>query len=384
MTTTKKSICIIAGEPSGDQQGALLVEALKKQGDFNFFGMGGDALRDAGVETIIDSHVVGSMMGITELFGGIRKIVKAFFELIQACKDRRPALIVLIDFADFNMLFARFIARTKIPVLYFITPQVWAWRKGRVKTIAKFTKKAAVIFPFEEQFFKQHGVDVEYVGHPFADRPEPIINRSEFVKNLGLDQNSKLIALLPGSRKSEVQLLLPVLLETFDQLSKERADITAVIPVAPSLNYEHLQELCSGRNNLRLCRGQARELLSIADAAVVASGTATVEALLAEVPFVIVYKLSSLTYKIGKALVTGVNNFGMANLIAGKKIVPELLQDEVTAENIVKELTPILTSAEYSSKMKADLKIASHKLKVEDGSSLTAADRVAKIALNLL
>ena len=217
-------VLVVSGEASGDAYAAVLTRALKAkaQGPIEIFGMGGSQARAAGMETVIDSETHASVMGLTEIIGSLRAISKAFHALVQLAAKRRPDVVVLIDFPDFNLRLAKALYKQKLPVLYFVTPQVWAWRRGRVKDIAKYTTKVAPIFPFEEHFYQQHGVDAEYVGHPFLDRPPLEIERDAFLRTLRLDPQRPIVALLPGSRVAEVERLLEPMCEAFLKLRQAR------------------------------------------------------------------------------------------------------------------------------------------------------------------
>lgn len=374
---------LVTGEASGDEHGAELVHHLRKlHPNVRVFGMGGSKLRAAGMETTVDAEAAAAVMGITEIFGSLGKLLAALRALKRAARQERPDVVVLIDFPDFNLLLARRLKRLKIPVLYFITPQLWAWRQGRVKSIRKYVRKVAPIFPFEESFFQRHGVDAEYVGHPFLSRSAVSVSREELFAASSLDPRRPLLSLLPGSRKAEVEFLLPAMLDAFERLQRVRPDLQAAVPVAPTLDREWVSSLVGARPGVVLVDGKARELLQFARAAVVASGTATVEAALVGLPFVVVYRLAPLTYRIARFLVRGVKNFAMPNLIAGKKVVPELLQSEVTGEKIALELERVLGDPAREARMRSDLRVVGQRLEAGlEGRS--PAERTAEIVLEL-
>lgn len=375
---------VVAGEASSDEHASLLIKAiLKREPKADIFGMGGSALRSAGADTIVDSEKSASVMGITEIFGSIRKLYKAFYMLLGECERRKPDLAILVDFPDFNLRLARALWKRKIPVFYYISPQLWAWRSGRVKTIRKYVKRVGVIFPFEEDFYRHHGVDARYVGHPFVDRAPISVSKEEFLTSVGLDPQKRTIALLPGSRVPEVSRLVPVMTEAFKILQRRHPDLQALLPVAAGLSGEKIRGfIASEMPEMTLVQGRAREVLNIADAAVVASGTVTVEAALASIPFVVVYRLSGVTYRIARFLVRGIKHFAMANLVAGEKVVEELLQNEVTPERIASELEILLEDSEKRNAMRKKLQEVREKLTVRGEG--TAADRAAGFALELL
>jgi len=378
------TVLLVSGEASSDEHGAALVrEILLRVPQAAVFGMGGSKLRAAGMKTIVDSEKSAAVMGFSELAGSIKKLLRAKKELIEQAEKLKPDVAVLIDFPDFNLQLARSLKKIGCSVLYFITPQLWAWRKGRVKTIRRYVRKAAPIFPFEENFFQSHGVDAEYVGHPFLDRPPLSVAPDEFLRSHGLDPDRPVIALLPGSRKAEAKFLLEPMLDAFERLRAARPNLQAVIPVAPTLSLSEFVERTSSHEDVTVIAGHAREVLAASRAAVVASGTATVEAALAEIPFVVVYRLASLSYFLARKLVTGVRHFAMPNLIAGKKVVPELLQSDVTGSKIALELEKILGDPAREARMKKDVALIGERLRFGRFEGVTAAGRTAELVLEL-
>ncbi len=378
------SVMLVSGEASSDEHGAALVRALfTRMPDAEVFGMGGSKLRQAGMDTVVDSEHAAAVMGFSELFGSIGKLLKARKLLLREAKARRPDVVVLIDFPDFNLSLAGALKRQGCSVLYFITPQLWAWRRGRVKRIRKTVRKVAPIFPFEESFFQRHGVDAEYVGHPYLDRPPLTASRADFLRSAGLDPERPVIALLPGSRRAEAEFLLPPMLDAFARIRLSRPNFQALIPVAPTLSRDWFEERIAGRQGVFLVDGHAREVLHSARAAVVSSGTATVETALAEIPFVVVYRLAGVSYRIARLLVRGVRWFAMPNLIAGKQVVPELLQNEVTPERIAVELERFLGDPAREEKMRKDIALVGERLRAGRREGGTAAERTAEIILEL-
>src|SRR5579863_1879742 len=311
-------ILLSAGEASGDYYGAQLIESLRELAPgARFFGMGGDKMRAAGCELLVNASEV-AVVGLVEVLTHLPDIRRKFKSLVAEASKRRPQAAVVIDFPDFNLRLARSLHQLDIPVFYFVSPQVWAWRSGRVKQIRKYVRKMIVIFPFEREFYKSHGVEVSYVGHPLAYAPEPAISRMEFAGRHGLDPEKEWIALLPGSRKKEVQMNLPPMLAAAKRLGTQ---YEYVLPVASTLQGDWLRQQCQSAGVAITLSVNSRLTLKHSRAAVVASGTATVEAALAETPFVVVYRLAPLTWLLGRRLVK-LDTFAMANLIAGRRIVP--------------------------------------------------------------
>lgn len=366
---------------------AGVINACREQNlDCNFFGMGGRYLRNAGMETVVDSETSASVMGLTEVLGSLKTIIGAFNFLLKEVDSRKPKFAILVDYPDFNLRLAKRLKKRGIKVLYFIPPQLWAWRTGRIKQIKKYVDQVVSIIPFEEKFYKNHGVDAEYVGHPFLEGDsfdKTKFNRESFLKGIGLDSSRPVLGLLPGSRKSEIKELYDVLIESFQRMSSIRPGIQAVIPVAPNLSLDFLQKRLSGIENIVAIPAQAREVLMAVDVSVVASGTVTVEAAVAGNPFIVIYKLKPLTYFFAKRLVTGVKHFAMANLIAGESVVPELLQDQVNAEEISYEIERYLGDPQRIAETKRKLNLVTENLK-NSRSQLTASQRTAEIIGKML
>jgi lipid-A-disaccharide synthase len=372
-------ILISAGEASGDNYGAQLIQAFQQlSSGKKFFGMGGERMRAARCEILVDAGEV-AVVGLAEVITHLPRIRKRFNMLVAEARKRRLDAAVLIDFPDFNLRLARKLHQLGIPVFYFISPQVWAWRSGRVKQIQKYVRKMIVIFPFEQEFYKGHGVEVSYVGHPLAYASEPSISRADFAARYGLGPAKEWIALLPGSRRKEVQMNLPPMLEAARQLG---SGYEYVLPVASTLEGDWLRrQFHSAGVEIKLSVN-SRLTVKHSRAAVVASGTATVEAALAGTPFVVVYRLAPLTWLFGRPLVK-LNTFAMANLIVGRKIVTELIQDEFTGANVVRELTAILPDGPRREQMLADLKEVQAKLH-DHTSSEQPAVRAAREILSSL
>jgi lipid-A-disaccharide synthase len=411
-----------AGEASGDTYGAQLIEALRGLAPSStFFGMGGEKMRAFGAELLVHANEV-AVVGLVEVVKHLPDIRRRFRHLVAEAATRKPDAAILIDFPDFNLRLARELHRLGIPVFYFVSPQIWAWRTGRVKQIKKYVRKMIVIFPFEQEFYARHGVEVSYVGHPLAYVPQPQISREEFAAQHGLDPHKQWIALLPGSRRKEVRLNLPMMVEAARLLQKQSNQFEFLLPVASTLNQDWLrgqlqiQGLTSqflraprsgdplwaegvspreGRpfvdprsagsvGNLPMIHltDNARATLMHARAAVVASGTATVEAALSGTPFIVVYRLAPLTWLLGRRLVK-LDTFAMTNLIAGKKIVPELIQKDFTAQNVLRELNFIIPDGPARQQMEADLKMVQQRLR-DSKHAESPAQRAAREILEAL
>ena len=295
---------------------------------------------------------------------------------------RKPDAAILIDFPDFNLRLARELHRMGIPIFYFVSPQLWAWRTGRVRQIQKYVRKMIVIFPFEQEFYSKHGVDVTYVGHPLAYVPNPEISRADFAQRYGLDPQKQWIALLPGSRKKEVKLNLPTMLQAARLLQRSGKQFEYVLPLASTLERSWMQHQLSPAQIPVHITDDARATMMLSRASVVASGTATVEAALSGTPFVVVYRLSPLTWALGRRLVK-LDTFAMPNLIAGKKVVPELIQVRFTAESVVAELERIIPEGHARSEMQQSLGGIKAMLQSSSDGKLLAM-RAAEVILRAL
>ena len=390
---------ISAGEASGEHYGALLIEALKRQlaasgKSPQFFGMGGDRMVAAGLDRVVRSEDM-AVMGITEVIRHLPRIYAEFHKLRQSIRTRKPDVAVLIDFPDIHFELAQELHRLKIPVIFFVSPQLWAWKKHRIKLVQKYVTEMLVIFPFEQPFYRERGVQAEFVGHPLAEQPLPTITRQQFAQENSLDPAQTWIGLLPGSRPKEIRDNLPEILKAAQQLSARAPSGTPafeyLIPLAPTLNAPQREEV----SRLVAIHAPALSVHLVEDAAaalhharasVVASGTATVEAALIGNPFVVVYRVSPLTYAIAKRIVK-VPHVAMANLIAAKRIVPELIQHDFTAENIVQHIEPLLPDGPPRQSMMNELKAIRNVLNARsEGNSQKpgAIERVAAITISQL
>ncbi len=364
---------IIAGEASGDIHGARLVLAMKERNkDLFFCGIGGDALRDAGVEIIQDASTL-AVVGITEVFSKIFSLIKGMAGAKKLLKSVKPGLLILIDFPDFNLKIAATAKKLGIPVLYYISPQVWAWRQGRVKKIKDLVNHLAVILPFEEEFFKKHGVPVSYVGHPLLDGGLSPVKLNE-------KKDAPVIGFLPGSRDGEVARHLPVMLEAASLIVKKTNRVKIAVSLAPTVEREYFEKIIGnhGAYDYDIISGGADQILKMCSLVVAASGTVTLEAAIAGVPMVIIYRVSPVSYQLGKAMIK-VPNICLVNLIAGREIVPELIQDMATPANIADEVLRILGDSGKIELMRNELMGIRNLL---GGSG--ASGRVADIAISML
>ncbi len=374
-----KKVLIIAGEASGDLHGANLVRAiLARDASVAVHGVGSRNMRDAGVNLLADAAEI-SVVGATEVLTHVGAIYRVYTKLRRFLRDERPDLLITIDFPDFNILIAKAARKLGIPVLYYISPQVWAWRKGRVRTIARLVRAIMVVFPFEVDMYKRAGVDVRFVGHPLADIVTSASTQQEARVQLGLDSTKRAVALLPGSRRKEIEQLLPDMLRAAGILLKRFPDLQFILPVAPTLDHAFVSgRVAESGLPVRVVDGRVYDVLRASDAAIVTSGTATLETGLIGVPMVIVYRISGLSYLIGKAIIR-VKNIGLVNIVAGKTVVPELIQDSVTPENIARSLGDILGDPSKYEIVRREL-FRVRELLGEGGAS----DRAASVVMELL
>ena len=366
-------ILLVAGEASGDIHGGDLIAALKHQApQVEVFGVGGPALQAAGMQTLVDTATIAGM-GLVEACDKLGALIRTYRQLKRILQTEPPDLLILIDFPEFNLRLAKVAKKAGVPVFYYISPQVWAWRKRRVQTIAKRVDRLAAIFPFESAFYAAHGCSVEFVGHPLVDRVHPTRSREETFQQYGFDPARKLIALLPGSRSQEVRYLLAPMLGATTLLGNA---YQFVVAAAPTLKIEELNRQTK-ETSVRVIQGDTYNLVHAADLAVVASGTATLETALLERPMVIVYRLAPLTYLLARLLVD-VPFIGMPNLIAEHRVVPELIQGQVTPERIAAEARRLLTDAQAYSVAQEGLREVRRRLG-SGGAAVRAAALVVEI-----
>jgi lipid-A-disaccharide synthase len=370
---------MVAGEASGDLHGSHLVkEMLSLDPTLQFYGVGGKKMKNEGVELIADSKEM-AVVGITEVLLKLKRIYQIYRKLKNSLTSNSPSLVILIDYPDFNLRFAREAKKKNIPIVYYISPQVWAWRKGRIKKIGRLIKKMIVIFPFEKKIYEEAQIDVDFVGHPLLDAIRSQFSREEAFQQFSLSSEVTTIGLLPGSRMNEVKRHLPPMIEAIPLISKQINPVQFIIPVAPGLDLGEVQNLVgSKRENIRVVENNIYDVMRISDVVIVASGTATIEAAIMGAPMIVVYRVSPLTYLLGKMLIK-VKNIGMVNIIAGKTVVPELIQKDVTPEKITSAVVQILENPSKQEEIKKEL----NSLKEKIGKS-GASFRAAQIIISLL
>lgn len=371
-------VMIVAGEASGDQHGAKLVAEMRRSDPNIFFcGIGGRALAAAGVRILVDTAVL-TVVGITEVIAKLPVVYRSLAVAKKLLQSLKPDLLILIDFPDFNLRVASAARKIGIPVLYYISPQIWAWRRGRVKKIGRLVSHMAVILPFEADFYSVHGIPVTFVGHPLLDRTS---GNGEEGHAAGGSAERALIGLLPGSREVEINRLLPVMLDAAERMHKQDPKLTFTVSVAPTVARELLEAMMRGRGaggSISFSEEPVERLFGRCRLIVAASGTVTLQAAIAGTPMVIVYKVSPISYWLGRALIR-VDHIGLINLIAGRRLVPELIQDQATAANIADQAFSLLADEERLAQLKKDLLAAGQLL-----GGPGASRRVAQIALGLM
>ena len=375
----KKSVFIIAGEASGDLHGFNLVKSIKELNpDVDFIGIGGDNMKRVGVKLITHSSEM-AVVGFTEVFTKIYKIIKTGIEIKKMLKQNRPDLIILIDYPDFNLHIAGYSKKLGIPVMYYISPQVWAWRSGRIKKIRKRVDKMVVILPFEKEFYEKKGVNVSYVGHPIMDAIPKTIDKDSIKKELKINNAYPVFALLPGSRKHEIEKTLPVMAKALCILKNTYNNLIAFIVLADSVTPGYAKKLIGRLEFIKIFPSrEIYKILGISDLAFVTSGTATLETAIMGTPMIVVYKGSHISFWIAKSLVK-VRYVSLVNLIAGERIVPELLQDEFNPENLTKETFRILEDNLLRQKIKEKLRTIKNRL-----GKGGASKKAAMIAIEML
>jgi lipid-A-disaccharide synthase len=369
---------MVAGEASGDALGARLAAALlRAEPSLHLYGIGGAAMREAGVDTFIDTAEL-SVMGFAELGREVGRVLGAWRTLRRELQSGRPDLFVPIDFPDFNLPLCKSAHKARVPVFYYVSPQVWAWRRGRIDTIARSVSSMLVLFPFEAEIYREHGVDAHFVGHPLVEDVVATRPRAEVRRELGIGAAEKLVALLPGSRKREVESMLPPMARAVSLLGQ---GVRAVVAEAPSLDrglVAGVLRKAGAADRIACRRGDAYNLLGAADVAFVTSGTATLEAALVGCPMVVAYRMSAFSYALARRLVK-VPFIAMPNLLLGRRVVPELVQQDATAEAIAREAARILEDDTERARMIKDF-AEIRTILARPG----AADAAAELALELL
>ena len=361
LNSKKYKIMLVAGESSGDAHAAKLVSAMRANSpeiNFEFFGATGEKMRQANVETVVNADHL-AIVGLPEIARALPMFWKTFQTLKRSAIERKPDAVVLIDFPDFNLKLAKSLKKHGLKIVYYISPQIWAWRKYRVKTVANSVDLMLTILPFEKEWYQQQGVShVEYVGNPLAKEVHSELTKEEFCAKHNLDSNKPIISLLAGSRHKEIVRILPPLLETAALMERQERDLQFVVPLAPTRNLAEIEAAQSiaesSPNNLTIVRNETREAVFASDVAAVTSGTATLETAILKTPMAIVYKSSAFNYKLLRPLIT-VEHFGLINLIAQERLAKELIQDDFTPETLSAELFRLL-EPETNRKMRVRLK----------------------------
>lgn len=369
-------LLISSGEPSGELYAAELLRHLnERRTDIRAFGLGGDRLAAEGAH--LTAHIRDlAVVGLVEVVSHLPRIRTIFKKLLKDCEQLRPALAVLIDYPDFNLRLARSLRARGVPVVFYVSPQIWAWRRWRMRTIRATAREMLVIFPFEEKLYRDAGVTVSFVGHPLVDHVRPADDRGAFLRELNLDPARPLVTILPGSRRGEVALNLPPLAGAARLLAERDPSLQFAVAAAPGVERAALETGFAGAP-VTIVTGQTHALLGAATLGLVASGTATVEAALLGTPMIVVYRVSPLSYFLGRRFVS-VPHFAMANLIAERRIVPELIQDDFTVENVAREARLLLDDPARREAMRGDLAEVRRRLGAP-GASARAAAAVARV-----
>ena len=351
----KKNVLIIAGEASGDLHGAGLIRELKKiNPDIEYSGVGGAKLKEEGINLLFSIEKL-AFMGFYEVIKNIGLIKELKKKLIYHLNQCKPDLVILIDYPGFNLRFAKEVKKRKIPILYYISPQVWAWGKKRVNTIKELVDRMVVFFPFEEKLYKEAGVEVNFIGHPLLDLVKSTLSREDFRNKLQIKENEILVGLLPGSRWQEIEKILPAMIRSGLILKKRLENLQVAIGLASTIDKQRVEDFLKKKNyRVPILENLTYDLMSHSDLLLATSGTATLESAISCTPLIVLYKTSFLTYHLAKALVK-IHHIGMVNIVAGKKIVPEFIQSQAKPEKIADEMENILKYKDEYEKIKIEL-----------------------------
>ena len=372
MSEPRDPVLIVAGEASGDLHAAKLVNEMASLGDFAFFGSAGEKMRAAGVDPVVKADGL-SIVGLLEIGRALPMFWGVYRKLIAEAEQRDARLAILVDFPDFNMKLAKALKKRGLTVVYYISPQLWAWRKYRIKTIRKYVDLLISILPFEKEWYQKNGVDhVEYVGNPLAMEVHADSSREEFCERYGLDPSRPIVSLLPGSRTAEIARILTPLIQTAELISAKRPDLQFVV----ALPKGKLSRKIDAPDEVKWIAGETFDALNASDAAAITSGTATLEAGIIGTPMAIVYKTSAINYKLLRPLID-VEHFGLINLIAGKRVAAELIQDDLTPETLSAELFRLLEPS-VNAEVRADLAAAADRLG-HGGASKRAAEAIISL-----
>ena len=375
---------IVAGETSGDMHAAHLIEELKRLDPaLTFSGLGGPQMQNAGVELYKDLTQI-AVVGFFEVLKHFWAFKKAFELFLEKVKEHKPAAVILIDYPGFNLRLAKELKKLNTKVIYYISPQVWAWKENRVYHIQKYVDKMLVLFQFEKNFYARHGINVEFVGHPLIDTVVPTTSREYFLKAQELDPAKTTVGLLPGSRVKEIEKHLPIMLEAAKILTQDFPNLQFILVKAPNISLPIINQLTADHRPLttfKIYENQPYDAINACDACLVSSGTATLEVALLEKPMVVIYKTSFLTWGLAKCLVK-IQNIGLVNVVAGKRVVPECVQFQATGTHIAAQLKPILENKTLSTQIKSELQKVRASLGLP-GASHRAAEVITKfLSLN--
>lgn len=372
-------IFLVAGEASGDAHAAKMVSDIKQiNPNCSFMGVGGSQLKAQGVKILINSDEL-SIVGISEAVARLHIIWRALTQIKNSLRNQKPDLVILIDFPDFNLMVAKAAKKLGIKVLYYISPQLWAWRSGRIKKIKRYIDHMAVVFPFEVDLYQRKQIPVTFVGHPLANAVNSKLTQIEARQLFGLNEHAPTVGLLPGSRRSEIERLFPDMLSAAQILQRKHADIQFILPIALSIPEELIHAYLAKTNlKVTIIKQRTYDVMQACDMAVTVSGTVTLEAALMQLPIIVIYKVSSLSYLLAKYLIK-VPYISLANIIAGYKVVPELIQNAATPSNMAAEAEKILNDSLYQAQVKNKLAKIKQSLDTHIGRQ-----SVAKLAINLL
>lgn len=375
-----KNVMIIAGESSGDLHAAKLVEKVSaKNPDINFYGIGGERMRAAGVTTHVDAKNM-AVVGLVEILAH-RKVIFGALDLMRdLISNDPPDLLILVDYPEFNMRLAKHAKEHGVKVLYYISPQIWAWRQYRVKKIKRLVDMMAVVFPFEEAFYIKHQVPVEFVGHPLVNEVNASAGKSELIKHFGLDSNKTTIGLFPGSRKSEIKRLFTTILESARLLKHSHPTVQFVLPLANSLSMEDLKPVLDQYSdlNINVIQNRPYDVMTVSDLILTVSGTVTLEIALIGTPMVIINKVATLTYWLVRRMLK-IAHIGLCNIVAGKRIAPELIQHDATPQKIHATLASLLDNSVALQEMRQELALIETKLGVAGG-----IEKISDLTLRML
>lgn len=368
-----KNVLIVAGEASGDAHGERLVRAVhEKDPSVHFYGVGGSNMKSAGVDIIIEADEL-AVVGLWEVIAHRKVIFAALNNLKEQIKNSPPDLLLLIDYAEFNLKLAEYAKGLGVKVLFYISPQVWAWRQGRVIKIRDSVDMMAVIFNFEKEFYLKHDVPSRYVGHPLSHNVKPDQDRNTFLQKLGINSQHKVLGLFPGSRKSEIKRLLPIIIKSAELIHKKNSDIEFLLPLASTLKKSDIQSYIDNtRLNIHIVHNDAYNVINACDAIVTVSGTITLEIALIGTPLIIINKVSWLTYQIVRHLIK-IPYIGLCNIVAGKQIATELLQSQANPNDIAESLYELLVNDDLNNKTRQELGLI-HQLLIDAPIDISISD----------